>query len=186
VNSNEAVLAVIDALHASDVDYMLVGSLASNLYGIARSTNDADFVVQLGDTPMLEVARWLGPQFRFDPQRSFEGITATTRYVIEALELAFKIEFFLLSDDPYDQSRFARRRRIPMLGREAFVLSVEDVLVTKLRWSKEGRRVKDREDVANVLSVFVGEIDWTYVYHWCQEHHTVELLNEIRNSLPPI
>ncbi len=132
VNSNEAVVAVIDALQASQVPYVLVGSLASNLYGIARSTNDADFVVQLGATPIVEIVRRLGPDFRFDPQMSFEGITATTRYVVEALEIAFKIEFFLLSDDPYDQSRFGRRRRVPMLGREVFVLSVEDVIVTKL------------------------------------------------------
>jgi hypothetical protein len=68
VTSQEAVVAVIDALHQSQVDYMLVGSLASNLYGIARSTNDADFVLQLGDMPLQHVTRHLGPQFRLDPK----------------------------------------------------------------------------------------------------------------------
>ena len=44
----DAVAALIDALEAIETPYMLVGSLASNLYGIARSTQDADLVVDLG------------------------------------------------------------------------------------------------------------------------------------------
>ena len=46
MNSDEATVAVIDALQALDIPYILVGSLASNLYGIPRSTKDADFSVQ--------------------------------------------------------------------------------------------------------------------------------------------
>ena len=42
-----AVVAVVDALEALSVRYMIVGSLASNFHGIPRSTRDADFVVEL-------------------------------------------------------------------------------------------------------------------------------------------
>ena len=34
MTSDEAVLAVLDALEAGGVDYMVVGSLSSNLYGL--------------------------------------------------------------------------------------------------------------------------------------------------------
>ena len=34
MNSDEATVAVIDALQSLDIPYILVGSLASNLYGI--------------------------------------------------------------------------------------------------------------------------------------------------------
>ncbi len=184
MTSQDAVAAMIDALHASHVSYMLVGSLASNVYGIARSTNDADFVVQLGPTSVHDVVRQLGPEFRFDPQVSFEGITATTRHVVELTSLAFKIELFSLSDEVYDQQRFARRHKVPMLGRDVSVLSVEDVIVTKLLWCKEGRRTKDREDVADVLTAYSGAIDWNYVNDWCAQHGTLDLLNQIRGALP--
>lgn len=33
-------------LNQSTIDYMLVGSMASNFWGIPRSTHDIDFVVQ--------------------------------------------------------------------------------------------------------------------------------------------
>ena len=44
----EATVAVIEALEATDIPYMVVGSFSSNYYGISRSTKDADLVVELG------------------------------------------------------------------------------------------------------------------------------------------
>ena len=50
MNGETATSTVIDGLEAMGVDYMLVGSFSSNFYGIPRATQDADFVVQLGQT----------------------------------------------------------------------------------------------------------------------------------------
>lgn len=186
MTSNDAVIAVIDALHASQVGYMLSGSLASNFYGIARSTNDADFVLELGPHSIAEVVRHLGSDFRFDPQMSVEGVTATKRFVVEAKRIGFTIDLFLLSDDPHDQSRFGRRRQVLLLGRDVFAPTVEDVIITKIRWYKEGRRNKDRQDVEDVLSVYTGNIDWNYITRWCQQHSTSDLLQQIRDARPPI
>ena len=47
MTADDAVAAVLDAFEASEVPYMVVGSLASNFHGIPRSTRDADFVVDL-------------------------------------------------------------------------------------------------------------------------------------------
>ncbi len=55
MNSDEATLAVISALEQQQIPYMLVGSLASNFYGVARSTKDADFVVELGARSVQEI-----------------------------------------------------------------------------------------------------------------------------------
>ena len=40
MTSEEATVAVIDALEALSIPYMLVGSFSSNYYGIGRSTTD--------------------------------------------------------------------------------------------------------------------------------------------------
>jgi hypothetical protein len=49
--NNEATVSVIDAFEACGIPYMLVGSYASNAYGIARSTQDADFVSNWAKSP---------------------------------------------------------------------------------------------------------------------------------------
>ena len=148
VPGDEATLAVIDVLEALGIPYMVVGSLSTNLYGIPRSSEDADFVLQIGPESLSQLANHLGPQFRLDPQGSFETVTMTLRHVLRPVGVSFAIELFHLSDDPYDQERFRRRRRIVMSGREVSALTAEDVIVTKVRWAALGHRSKDREERA--------------------------------------
>jgi hypothetical protein len=188
VNSTQATIAVIDALDAVGVPYMLVGSLASNLYGVVRSTKDADFVVQCHANAVPAIIDHLGPEFRLDPQVSFETVTATTRYIVEMRERSFRIELFRLTDDPHDQQRFQRRRSMSVsdFNRRVFVPTVEDVIITKLRWAAGAQRGKDRDDVRDVIAVQGDRIDWEYVNRWCDQHRTRSLLDEIRKSIPPI
>jgi hypothetical protein len=116
---------------------------------------------------------------------SFETVTATSRFVLQLSDGTFAIEIFILSDDAHDQQRFERRRRERILNRDSFLPTAEDVIITKLRWSRAGRRRKDLEDVENVIAVQGGGIDWDYVNSWCDRHGTRELLEDVRRSIPP-
>jgi hypothetical protein len=186
MTADDATLAVIQALETSGVPYMLAGSFSSNFYGVPRATEDADFVIELGKTPLSAITRNLGPEFRCDPQMSFETVTGTYRNVIQLQGSKFKIELFRLSTAPHDVERFQRRVRVKHLGVDTYLPTVEDVIVTKLNWSVSGRRLKDQEDVRNVIAVQANQIDWDYVYSWCDRHGTRERLDEIRKSIPPI
>jgi hypothetical protein len=186
MTSTEAVLKVLDALEDCGIPYMLVGSNSSSTYGIPRLTQDADFVIELGEKSILELARRIAPSIRIDPQMSFETVTMTRRYVADVVGTPFKIEFFLLNDDPHNQERFRRRQRVSALGREVWMPTAEDVIVTKLHWALLANRSKDREDVQGVIAVQRDQIDWDYVYRWCDLHGTRALLDEIRASIPPI
>lgn len=182
--SEEAVLACIDALEATGIPYMAVGSLSSSLYAIPRSTQDADFVVELSGDLFAKLLKRLGPRFRVDPQARFETVTSTTRHIINTADGLFRIDLFQLSDDPYDRERFARRRRVKVIGRDAYAASPEDVIVMKLRWSRQGKRSKDLDDARNVIAVQGDALDWDYIHRWCDEHGTRELLDETRRSIP--
>lgn len=188
MNSNEAVATVIDALEAAEVPYMLVGSLSSMFYGVPRSTHDADFVVQLGSKSVRTVTDRLGGAFRLDPQILFETVTGTTRYIIDVAGVAFRVELFRLTDEEHDRERFRRRTKVHVaqFGREVYLPTVEDVIVTKLRWALGSGRGKDREDVQACIAVQGDRIDWPYVCGWCDKHGTRDLLEEIRRSTPPI
>jgi hypothetical protein len=180
--SDAAVLGVLDALARTQTPYMVVGSLSCNVYTFPRSTQDADIVVQANAAAIVPLLSELQKFFRVDPQMSFEGVTGTTRYVVESRDTGFKIELFLLSADAHDQCRFARRQRLDVEGRTAFVASAEDVIITKLRWSKQGRRTKDIDDARNVIAVQAGKLDWPYVEAWCDRHGTRALLDRVRRE----
>src|SRR5262249_44638762 len=146
MTSKDVVVAVIDALGAAGVAFMLVGSFSTNRYGIPRSTKDADFVVELGDTTIASVARHFPPGVRLDPQLSFETVTMTRKFEATVEGSPFTVELFLLSRDEHDLERF-RRRRDTLLGREVDLPTPEDLIITKLRWG----RPKDLDDARDVI-----------------------------------
>ena len=186
MTGNEAVLQTVSALDECRIPYMLVGSYSTNVYGIPRSTEDADVVIELGDVSIIELSQRLAPSIRIDPQLSFETVTMTRRYVAELVGTPFKIEFFLLSADAHDQERFRRRQLVVTLGKQVWLPTPEDVIVTKLRWALMANRSKDRDDARDVIAVQGGRLDWDYVQRWCERHGTRALLDEIRASVPEI
>lgn len=175
-------LKVVDALNACQVPYLLASSFASNLYGIPRSTKDADFVLQHAGGVGGEFAANLGTEFDLDPQLSSETVTGTYRQHLRHVGTSFKIELFQLSADGHDQARFARRREHALFGRKVWFLSPEDVVVSKLRWA----RGKDEEDVKDVLTVQGGNLDMPYVESWCRRHGTIGALRRIQNIIQGI
>jgi hypothetical protein len=179
VTSNQLVLRVIDALHRIGIDYMLVGSYSSNAYGVARSTQDADFVIELGERSITPLIQALAPELQFDPQMRLESVTMTARYVAKHSESGFKIELFMLSNDAHDRERFKRRSQQPFLNASAFLPTPEDVLVQKLRWFHHARRAKDLDDARNVLAVQVVTLDFDYIRNWCDQHGTRELFEQL-------
>ena len=72
-------LRLIAALEANGVEYMVVGSFSSGVYGLNRSTADADFLVSCRVADLTAAARSLGPEFKPDPQIGFESVTGLRR-----------------------------------------------------------------------------------------------------------
>ncbi len=179
MTSNQIVLRVIQALEGHQIPYMLVGSYSSNAYGIARSTQDADFVIELGDRPITPVFQALFPEVQFDPQMLLETVTMTSRFVGRHRGSGFKVELFLTSDDPHDRERFRRRRRQVLLDTTASLPTAEDVLIQKMRWFLRARRAKDLDDARNVLAVQHGKLDLGYIRCWCDQHGTRELFEKL-------
>jgi len=184
VTPDDAVVAMFRALDAAGIPYMVVGSLASNFHGIPRSTQDADFVVQLQSGQLTGLEAALPPELRLQSQGGFEAVTGTTRYVVTVAGSAFVCELFVLSDDPHDRERFRRRELVRVLSQDACVAAAEDMVITKLRWAREAGRSKDRDDVRNILAVRGPDLDWAYIAGWADRHGTAALLADIRASLP--
>jgi hypothetical protein len=172
-------LRVAQALETCGISFLLSGSFASNYYGIPRSTRDADFVLQSQHPVGPEFAEQLGEDFLLEPQLSLETNTGTFRQVLRHAKKTFKVELFLLSQDPHDQARFSRRRAVRLFERQVWLPSPEDVIITKLRWA----RGKDKDDVRDVMAVQQDSLDWRYIEDWCRRLGTLPLMAEIRRSI---
>ena len=93
----EITLRVIDALNAANISHAMVGSFSSNYYGIPRSTEDVDFVLQLEGTSMDALLEKLGSDFAAVAQMTFETNTGTLKQELRFKDTEFKVELFRLS-----------------------------------------------------------------------------------------
>jgi hypothetical protein len=183
MNNNEVTAAVVDALEACNIEYMLVGAYSSNAYGVERATHDADFVVHMKHGELRALTNRLGADFLLDPQMRVEGITGSLRNVITYVPSKFDVEIFRLNlKDPHHQERFRRKCRqvLTDINRPAWIPSGEDVVIQKLRW----QRPKDLDDVLSVIGVSGSKLDWKYIEYWANEHGTLELLREMLKRIP--
>jgi hypothetical protein len=174
-------ICLIDELNALGIEYVLVGSVAASFYGLTRATVDADFVVELKSHKLADIVQRMGSGYGLESQARFEIFTDKQVNVINVLGEHLTIDVFPLTDDPFDQMRFARRLKIEADRRSLFIPTVEDIVVMKIRW----RRPLDLEDARYVISLHEQSLDWAYVEQWCDAHGTRQTLAEVRRSIPP-
>jgi hypothetical protein len=182
MSTDEIVFAVIDYLNENELSYMLVGSLATNFYCVPRATQDADIVV---GSNLVQTAHRLtaqNPKLHFDPQLSFESVTATKKLVLQASEHEFEVELFELGADEHDRERFARKMLVEIMDRSVWIATLEDMIITKMRWAQGAGREKDISDARNLIGVQHARVDWPYVESWCDRHGTRELLSRLRQE----
>jgi hypothetical protein len=181
MSANEIVLRIIGVLNELGIPYMMVGSYSSNYWGRPRLTKDVDFVIALEGFELNQLTAALGPDFRTEQQMSFETVTMHTRHKIVHRQSLFQIEFFELTKDPFNQSRFNRRRQIEFRGLQTWLPSPEDVIVQKLMWaSRNPNREQDILDAREVIGVQkkIG-LDLEYIRHWTDQHGTRDLFDKL-------
>lgn len=181
MKNTDCLVEVIRAISELNLPYMVVGAYSSNAYGLSRSTNDADIVIQYREGCLRELSKLVGSHFVVDPQMALEVRTGSVRNVLRYRPTDFEIELFRLTDDPHDQTRFERRRKVllPALGVEVVLPTAEDVVVQKLRWQRD----KDLADVRVVLEIQKDRLDWNYIRHWTDCHQTTHLLDKLLKDL---
>jgi hypothetical protein len=183
----ELALRVIEAAEAENIEFMTVGAIAAGAYGVPRSTRDVDLLVGVHSPGNIDrLIRRLSEFVTFDPQVTFDTLTWGARHVgVSNSSPPFKVELFETFDDPFVVSEFARKRkvRVPLLGRETWLPTPEDVVVQKLRWGRN----KDLDDARDVLAVQGPEtLDMAYIEHWCGQHGTLPRLREALDGIPPL
>ncbi len=90
---------------------MITGSIASSLQGEPRATHDIDLVVRIDHSQVKALAEaFPRPAFYVEESAVRDAVTERGMFnILEASE-GDKIDFWILTDSPFDRSRFARRR----------------------------------------------------------------------------
>jgi len=77
-----------------------------------------------------------------------------------------KIDFIIHKNDLYARKAFDRKNKMVVQGVAAFVSTLEDLILAKLNWVKESESVRQLRDIAMMLKVGQGNIDFKYLNEW--------------------
>jgi len=174
-------LLVAQTLERLGVRYAVGGSLASSLQGVMRSTLDVDIVadMRLEHIPPLVAA--LSKEFYVDEEMMRAAIEHHGSFNLIHYETAFKVDIFIRGLRPFDQMQLERRKPLAIVAepeQTVYVISPEDIVLSKLEWYRMGGDVSDLQwrDVLGVLKTRAGELDLDYLREWASELHISDLL----------
>jgi hypothetical protein len=105
-----------------------------------------------------------------------------TKGMFNAIEIeeGDKIDFWLLTSEPFDQSRFSRKYVERVFGIPLKVSSPEDTILAKLRWSRIcGGSEKYFVDALRVHEVQGSVLDRGYLGKWAAELGISDLLDRV-------
>jgi predicted nucleotidyltransferase len=80
-------------------------------------------------------------------------------------EWVVKADFIIRKDEEYRREEFARRQKVVIENMTIFVVSVEDLILSKLVWGKKSQSELQLQDVRQMISTVSG-LDWEYMKKW--------------------
>ncbi|MCC7416966.1 MAG: hypothetical protein IT176_07460 [Acidobacteria bacterium] len=167
-------------LEAAGIAHMVAGSIAASHYGRPRMTRDADLVVELQPEDAGRLEAILGGEFMRNPAGMREAIRCRGMFNVIHTQAMIKVDFVLLKSDAYRMAEVERRRRVRVDAIELWMLTPEDLVLSKLPWAKESRSEPQLNDVRSVLRIQHGAIDWPYLEGWAERLSVASLLQEVR------
>jgi hypothetical protein len=153
--------------------------MASNYWGVPRTTHDLDFVVQLAIESIPKLLHEFGDDFYLDEQSVRTALTPPYQFNAIDKRSAFKIDFGTLRSDPFEMLTFERRLGINLLGERASIATAEDVILHKLYWDSLTPSERQIGDAAGIVAVQSDSLDHAYLQKWAAKLGVSEKLGKL-------
>ena len=106
IQVTQLIAKVFDRLQ---IPYFVGGSIASSLHGIPRATQDVDMVAGLNPQHVTPFVKALEAAFYIDADMIQKAIQHGSSFNVIHLDTMFKIDIFVLQDDPASREEMTRR-----------------------------------------------------------------------------
>ena len=161
---------IIDVLEGQGITYMLVGSLASGVYGEPRLTHDIDVIVELRPEqvgPLCEA--FPDQEYYVSARAARQAVSGGGQFNVIHPASGNKVDFIMARRDAWGRSQLARRqRKLVLPDRSGYTARPEDVILGKMWYYREGGSEKHLRDITGIVRVSGEDVDIGYVAEWAQ------------------
>lgn len=157
------------------VPYMLTGSVAMSYYAQPRMTRDIDVVIAISPNDVERVAESFRPDYYVSEENIRESLAHESMFNLIHQESVIKVDCIIRKSSEYRKTEFERRQKISILDFTTFIVSKEDLVISKLFWAKDSHSEIQLSDVRNLLGTGYNA---EYLTRWTGELGLDSLLKE--------
>ena len=171
----EGLKATLQCLEKSRIEYMVVGSIATAVYGEPRLTRDLDVVVRVNEYAATSFMPYFPISEFYVPPEAIviQEFSHRGQFNLLHTQSGLKIDIVVQKSTAHGIAEFERRRQVEILpGLVAWIASPEDLIIAKLRYFREGESDKHLRDIRGILAQ--TPVDEMYLEGWTQSLQLTE------------
>jgi hypothetical protein len=172
----ETLLDITRRLEVAGMDYMLTGSLALNCYAQPRMTRDIDLVVAFFLKDAARIGSILGEDYYVSPEAAREAVLHQSSFNAIDHRTLMKVDFMVRKHTEYRHHEFTRRERRKIADFEVWVVSKEDLILSKLDWARDSLSDRQLSDVENLIAT---GCDVDYLRKWSAALNLTDMLTRV-------
>src|SRR6266513_80628 len=134
------------------IAYMLTGSMAINYYAQPRMTRDIDVVIAIAPEDVDRGAALFRPDYYMSEENIRESLVQESSFNLIHHESVIKVDCIVRKSSEYRRREFDRRQKISIRDFTTFIVSKEDLIVSKLLWASDSHSELQLRDVKNLLA----------------------------------
>jgi hypothetical protein len=170
---------LVTALDDAGIPYMVAGSLGSSFLGKFRTTNDADLIIAPTTEQLDRLLTALEVDYYVDAETARGALRDRSMFNVIEFASGSKADLILLKDRAFSREEFGRRRRMDVLGVPVWTATSEDLILSKLEWSRIGESERQFQDALGVAVVQAPHLDRDYLRRWAVELGVEDLLDRM-------
>ena len=171
----EVLRIISERLESVHIPFMLTGSFAMAYYGKPRMTRDLDLVVSLAEEGINGIVSVLSPDFYVDADDIRAAVLAQRLFNLMHHATGIKLDLIIRKSAEYRLVEFARRRPVELSGVKTWIVSREDLILSKLVWARESASEMQFRDVKSLLD---ASMESNYLEHWAERLGVLQSLRE--------
>ena len=158
---------IIEYFDSQHIPYMLSGSIAMGLYIVPRATKDIDFVIHLQPQDIDSFVAHFDGAYYCSKDAVIDAVKRQSIFNVIDHASGFKADFVVLKSSEYRLAEFERKQTADFYGIKIYVVSPEDLLISKLIWIQDWQAAVQMEDIKNLSTLPALQKD--YVANWIKK-----------------